>query len=80
MDHLEQSDLCYTSPFLFRLSSGRGPVQNSYNLLAQKMVAFLNHIDITEEKYVNEIYISEIEERVQKAELDGHIENQIEIE
>jgi len=44
------------------------------------MVAFLNHIDITEEKYVNETYISEIETRIKEAEMDGHIENQIELE
>jgi len=78
MAHLEQSDLVYTSPFLVRLQYGRKPAEDLNMICAQKMILFLNHIDIIEDKYVPDEYISKIYENVDAARQEGKIENVIE--
>lgn len=51
-----------------------------YVLHAQKMVKFMNHIDISEEKYVLDDYIEQIDANIAKAEADGNLEILIEVE
>ena len=74
MSHIEQLDLVYTAPFLSMILMGNFPPQKLYILHAQKMIKFLNHIDISEEKYVPDEYIEKIDKNIEEAESDGNLE------
>lgn len=78
MAHLEQSDLVYLSPFYVRSMYGRKPAEDLNLINAQKMILFLNHIDLIEDKYVPDEYVSKMQENVEKARLEGKIVNVVE--
>jgi len=69
----------YTLPFLITLLYGRSPNTNLYIMNAKKMVLFLNHLDITEDKYITQDEETALNEDVEEAVLDGNLVDMIEL-
>jgi len=44
------------------------------------MIRFLNHLDISEEKYVLDNYMKQIDDNIEAAELEGKLENLIDLQ